>query len=294
MQIVYHLGAHCTDDGAILKVLLRNRAMLLTQGTAVPEPDRYADLLRACAALLAGRPAEPGQDERLLDSLLPDEAEDSAHRLVLSFDGFLAFPRDAVAEGRLYPAAATRARALADVFPAEDIALCLAIRNPATWLPALSARRVQKGQPPVPDGLDPLPLRWSDLVARLRAAVPRAEVTVWCDEDTPLMWHRVLRAIAGHAEATELAQALALPASLMPDAGVQEMVGWFGTHRPVTDAGREAAVAGFLERFALPDKLESAADLPGWTAETVARLSAAYDEDCDRIAAMEGVRVLRP
>ena len=294
MQIVYHLGAHCTDEGAILRVLLRNRPALLEQGTAVPDPDRYPALLRAAAAAFAGRKAEPGHADSLMDALLPDAAEDGAERLVLSFEGFLAFPRDAVTATQVYPAAAARARGLASLFSQDAVEFHLAIRNPATWLPALSARRRAKGQDPLPDGFDASALRWSELVGRLRAACPGAALTVWCDEDSPVMWHRILRAIAGHSEATELAGALALPASLMGDDGAGRLSAWLAEVSPTTDTARTEGIRSLLDKFARPDRLESVIDLPGWTADTVSRLTDAYDTDCARIAAMEGVRFLTP
>jgi hypothetical protein len=293
MQIVYHLGAHCTDDGALLRVLLRNRAVLSPQGIAVPSPDRYPDLLRAAAAAFAGRPTESGADEALLDALLPEADDDAAARIVLSFEGFLAFPRDAVAEGRLYPAAAKRVQGLAGLFPGSQVEFHLAIRNPATWVPALSARRKAKGQDGLPDGFDASALRWSDLVQRIRTALPDAPLTVWCDEDTPVIWHSVLRGLAGQDERTELAHALALAASLMTDEGAKRMAGWFASAKPATDAERRKAIRAFLDKFALPEKLEVEVDFPGWTADTVAALSLAYDEDCSRIAAIEGVRFVQ-
>ncbi|MDP2086864.1 MAG: hypothetical protein Q8K20_16840 [Gemmobacter sp.] len=294
MRIVYHLGAHCTDEGGILRVLLRNRPALLEQGIAVPDPDRYPDLLRAAAAAFAGRKVEPGHAERLMDALLPDAADDAADRLVLSFEGFLAFPRDAVTATQLYPAAAARARGLESLFDSHSVEFHLAIRNPATWLPALSARRRAKGQDPVPDGFDASALRWSELVGRLRAACPAAHLTVWCDEDSPVMWHRILRAVAGHAEATELSGALALPASLMSTEGARSLAAWVAAARPATDDARAEGLRSLLDQYAQADKLDTVIDLQGWTAETVTRLSEAYDADCARIAAMEGVRFLTP
>lgn len=294
MQIAYHLGAHCTDEGAVLRVLLRNRAVLQAQGVAVPEPDRYPALLRAAASAFAGRPVEPTTTEDLLDALLTDEAEDDADRMVLSFEGFLAFPRDAVTATQIYPAAETRVRGLAALFPAEQVEFHLAIRNPATFLPALSARRRAKGQDPLPDGFDASGLRWSELVARIRAACPGAALTVWCDEDTPLIWHSVLRAIGGHSEATELAHAIDLPASLMPEVGARRMAAWIAQARPVTDAARRKGIAEFLGRFAVPDRLEVEVDLPGWTEATVADLTATYEADCEAIRALPGLRFLTP
>lgn len=290
MRIVYHLGAHCTDEGNLLRVLLRNRAGLAALGTAVPEPDRYPDLLRAAAAAFAGKPPGAEAAAALRAALAPE----GTGRMVLSFESFLAFPRDAVTPAAFYPGAAARAQGLAALFPGAEVEFHLAIRNPATWLPALSAKRRAKGQDPLPDGFDARALRWSDLVARLADAVPEAIVTVWCDEDSPLIWHRILRALGDQPEAMDLDGALAFPSGLMAAEGAQALAAWFAQARPATDAARRDGIAAHLERHALPERMESAIDLPGWTAETVASLSAAYDADLDRIAALEGVRLLLP
>ena len=36
MRIVYHLGAHCTDEDRLVRCLLKNRAVLAEAGIAVP------------------------------------------------------------------------------------------------------------------------------------------------------------------------------------------------------------------------------------------------------------------
>ena len=46
MRIVYHLGAHCTDEDRLVRCLLKNRATLAEQGIVVPAPTRYRKLLR--------------------------------------------------------------------------------------------------------------------------------------------------------------------------------------------------------------------------------------------------------
>lgn len=290
MRIVYHLGAHCTDEGNLLRVLLRNRAALAARGIKVPEPDRYPDLLRAAAAAFAGHTPGPEDAARLRAAMAPE----GTSRLVLSFESFLAFPRDAVTAEALYPGAAARAQGLAALFPGAGVEFHLAIRNPATWLPALSTKRRAKGQDPLPDGFDARALRWSDLVARLAAAVPGAPVTVWCDEDSPLIWHRILRSVGGYPEAMDPDGALALPSGLMAADGARALAEWFARERPATDAARRDGIARMLEQHALPERMESVIDLPGWTSETVAALSAAYDADLNRIAALDGVRLLLP
>ena len=41
MRIVYHLGAHCTDDERLMRCLLKNRDVLSAQGIVVPGPSKY-------------------------------------------------------------------------------------------------------------------------------------------------------------------------------------------------------------------------------------------------------------
>ena len=64
MRIVYHLGAHCTDDERLLRCLLKNRGALAEQGIVVPSPTRYRTLLRDTAVHLQGRHGHAGNRRR--------------------------------------------------------------------------------------------------------------------------------------------------------------------------------------------------------------------------------------
>ena len=46
MRIVFHLGAHCTDDERLIRCLLKNRGLLAAQGIIVPGPAHYRSLIR--------------------------------------------------------------------------------------------------------------------------------------------------------------------------------------------------------------------------------------------------------
>lgn len=72
MQIMFHLGAHFTDEDRLLKCLLANRDLLATEGVAVPDPKSYRGLLRDYAVKLKGKPATPAQQEEILDQILGD------------------------------------------------------------------------------------------------------------------------------------------------------------------------------------------------------------------------------
>jgi hypothetical protein len=57
---------------------------------------------------------------------------------------------------------------------------------------------------------------------------------------------------------------------------------------------RRRIVSAFLDKFALPEKINVDVELPGWTEATVERLTKTYEEDVSRIAQMRGVRFLAP
>lgn len=295
MEISFHLGVHATDEGALQTVLRQNEALLAGQAIAVPGSDSYHGLLRLSARGFAGQ-AAPDRAERsaLLAALtLRGPGQPVAEKLVLSFESYLGFAQDAVAPPDFYPAAITRARVLGQIFAGHQLHLALALRNPATLLPVLSQRRAARDLPPLAVAPGAVPA-WSGLVQALQSALPKARLTIWCDEDAPVIWHAILRAIAGCEEATELAGALAWPASWMtasPDAA-QRLQAWFETRHPADDKSRAGALHDWLTREAGPHPVE--AGLPGWSAADIAAVSASYDEDCAVIARMPGVNFLLP
>ena len=290
MRIVYHLGAHCTDDEKILRCLLKNRGALAEQGIVVPGPARYRTLLRDTMAALKGEAATQDTQALVLEQIMD---EDRAERLILSYDNFLAYPQW-VLRGPIYPNAGERVRALTRIFPDIDAEFHLAIRNPATFLPALFQKQKDKNFEAFLDDSDPQEIRWSDVVARISMANPDVPLTVWCDEDTPLLWPEVLRAISGHSAAMELDGADDFLATLMPADGMARLKKYLSDRPPVNDEQRRRVVSAFLGKFALSDQIEMELDLPGWTEDYVAKMTQSYEADVARIAAMPGVTVLAP
>ena len=290
MRIVYHLGAHCTDEDRLLRCLLKNRAMLADHGVVVPGPARYRKLLRDTAVQLKGQRASVETQALVLEQIMD---EDQADRLILSWDSFLSFPQWVV-RGGLYPMAGERIRAFAQIFPEIEAEFFLAIRNPATFLPALFDKQKVKSYDDFLDGVDPMFLRWSDVVAQIRSENPDVELTIWCDEDTPLVWPEVLGAVTSLHDATVLADEDELLASIMAPEGLTRMRDYLTRNPPATPAQRKRIVAAFLDKFVLTDKIEIEVALPGWSAGLIDEITAAYDADVARIARMDGIRLITP
>jgi hypothetical protein len=288
MPIVYHLGAHCTDEDRLVRCLLKNRAVLAEQGIIVPSPTRYRKLMRNAAVGLRGESASAETQALILDQIM-EEAE--AERLILSWDSFLSFPAW-VMQGSLYDFAGQRINAFTSIFPDIEAEFHLGIRNPATFLPALREKVSSKGHEDILASSDPMAVQWSAVVEQILELNPGVSLTVWCDEETPLIWPEVLQAVSGHAPGTELVDDDEILSMIMADIGMARMKAYCAEHPPQSVLQRRRIVTAFLERFARPERVEVEIDIPGWNADYVAELTRRYLEDVERIRIMDGVTFL--
>ncbi|MCC0078692.1 MAG: hypothetical protein H6899_01790 [Rhodobacter sp.] len=291
MEIAFHLGAHVTDRDHLVRCLMRNRPALLAQGIAIPGPGQYRQQLRKLAFALRDQETNADTQDEILDSMIE---EDEVRRVVFSSEAFLSLPKWVVSANRLYHAAEDRIGMLRHLFPEARVELFLAIRNPATFLPALCADKTSGGVEQVLKDTDPLALRWSQTLARITEAHPDLPLTVWCDEDTPLLWPEVLRAVSGHAPDSVMDGWLAWYWDLVTPTGHAAMRRWFDNNPPSDDIARRKMLAALLARFVKPEVVETEDLLPGWTEDTLEALTAVYEEDLDLIASIPGVRLLEP
>lgn len=288
MRIVYHLGAHCTDEERLVRCLLKNRVVLAEQGISVPSPNRYRKLIRDTAFQLAGKSATAENQALILDRIIEDA---KAKRLILSWDSFINFSQWAVRQ-TLYPEAGDRVHALAKMFSDVEPEFHLAIRNPATFLPELRRKTAANGQRDIQQAVDPTRLRWSDMVQDIVAKTPGLSLTIWCDEETPLIWPEVLQAVSGHSPETTLVDTDEVLAMIMSDIGLARMRSYCEEHPPQSVEQRRKVVTAFLERFARPERVEMDIDLPGWDQAMIDDLTQRYLEDVAIIRQIPGVQLI--
>lgn len=291
MQIVYHIGANCTDQDRLLKSILKNAETFADQGVKVPGPGKYRRLIRETIQALGD--SEPNADTReiLLDSILDDE---QCNRVVMSHAQFMCVHRRVFEGGIFYALAEDKLQGLAKLFPGDEIEIFLGLRDPATFIPAVFGDNPMESFGKFMHGLNPQDLRWSDLVARIRKILPHATLTVWCNEDTPLIWAQLIREMAGVDPLTKITGGFDLLSSIISAEGMKQFVTYLRAHPPQTETQKRRIIAAFMEKFALEDEVEETVDLPGWTEEIVAQLTAEYDEDVYRIERMEGVNFIAP
>ncbi|MFD1913392.1 hypothetical protein [Halodurantibacterium flavum] len=289
MQIIYHLGAHCTESERLCRSLLRDRGPLSKAGTVVAGPARFRHVLREALETLGGAPASAETQAFLLENVMD---EDSPDRIIFCNENFLGQPNWALAQNQIYARAGEKTSGLRQLFPDAPTAFYLSMRSPATFLQTL----ISKGNAPKQTGaallLDPATLRWSNTVASIREACPDATVTVWCDEDAPVIWETVMRDMAGIDDSLELAGAFDLVETLINKRGMRSLRQAIAPG--MAPADRHRIIAAHLEKFGQADALDMEIDMPDWTQDYIDQLDAIYDADVEAMARMPGVRVLRP
>ncbi len=291
MEIVYHVGVHCTDEGQIFQCLNRNRRLLAQEGIVIAHPGKFRTLIRETLNFLKGAPAGPEIQEGILDAVL---TEDDPTRIVFSNDAFLAgWPR-ILDHGRLYPEAGEKCLRLRYLFPDSPTTICIGIRNPATFLPACFARQPEDDFAAFISRFDPLDLRWSEVIGRIRLALPEdVVIKVWSNEDTPFIWPELMREISGHAPETRLSALDDFLASIMMPEGLERMQAYLETHPPANEAQRRRVLDAFLDKFEIEDETLDV-EAPGWDAEYLNALTDIYEEDLFEIERIQGVRFISP
>jgi hypothetical protein len=291
MQIIIHTGAHFTDEDRLMKCLLRNKDDFAKRGVAVPGPGKYRQLLRSTLGAMRSAAPDPDAREVLLDAILDDE---DADRMILSNAHMFGVANAAVRDGQLYPAAAERLANLRRLFPNDELELFMAIRNPATFLPLVQEKSPERTMVEIMGGKDPRELAWSDMIEAMRHAAPDVPITVWCNEDTPLIWAQIIRDLAGLEHGEKIIGGFDLLKTIMQPAGMQRFRAYLKEKPNMTEMQKRRVIAAFLDKFALEEELEEELDLPGWTDQLIEELTEAYDEDVFEIERIPGVTVIAP
>lgn len=291
MQVVFHMGAPCTDDDRLIRSLLKNREALAKQGIAVPTPALYRDVLKDTLRALDGAPAPVELQQNILDAArIPDGTE----RIVFSDPRMVSINRLVVIGAQIWPMIDRVSRSLRNLFPTARVEFMLGMRDPTTLIPALFKTSRFRQFEEFTEEMQPHALTWSEMLARMRAAVPECPVSVWCNEDTPLIWGEIMRELAGCDALAPLDGVDDLIEDLMDPAGFRRMQKYLVEQPPENEMLRRRIVAAFLDKYALDDALEEDLDTPGWSPEMLDDMTATYEEDMDAVARIPGVTLITP
>jgi len=220
--------------------------------------------------------------------------EEDAVRLIVAQPHFFAAPRGSLGNGQLYHKAAERMATTAALFPHDEIEMFMAVRNPATFLPELATQIPPEGLDNFFSTTDPTDLRWSDTFKAIRAAAPNIAITVWCNEDTPLIWAQIIREMAGLEHGAKIIGGFDLLSEIMSPEGMTRFRAYLKSHPVMTEMQKRRVIAAFLDKFAIADEIEEEIDMVGWDDDLIDELTEAYDEDILEIARIPGVTLIAP
>lgn len=272
-----------------MKCLLRNKGDFARRGVAVPGPSQYRRLMRDTLNALRGYHPSPEARDILMDEILDGEEPE---RLILSNANFFGAPRACVRNGVLYPAAGERLQKFAQLFPNDKIEMFMALRNPATFLPAVFDRSPKEEMGDFLGNVDPRKILWSTSLAHLRQAAPSVQFTVWCNEDAPLIWAQIIREMANLPSGEKITGGFDLLSGIMSREGMLRFRAYLKSHPVMTEQQKRRVIAAFLDKFALEEEIEEELDLPGWTETLVDEMTEVYDADMYNLQNMPGVRMI--
>ncbi|EEX10086.1 conserved hypothetical protein [Ruegeria lacuscaerulensis ITI-1157] len=289
MQVAIHSGAAFTDEGGLLKSLQENGQTLRDHGVALYGPRRYRQAIRApLQALEAG--ATPAASIESLRKAFPDGP--GLHRTILSSPDFLGEISSAIRDGQFYPSAGQRIAFLDQAFSGHQLELFLGLRNPGSFIPKVLAALPEEERQEILKTTDLSCLSWLSVIEDIRDLAPQVSITVWANEDTPLIWGDIIRNLSALPEETPLKAEFDLLSSLVSPAGQREIRAIAEQDPPRDPATLKDRLAAVFEAHAVHEEIEEELDLPGWSDDIIDAFTVLYSQDLARLRSMPDVRVL--
>lgn len=291
-RVHLHIGLHFAGTTRIVEGLRQNSQGFAERDIRTPPARLYRRAMTELLERLDGLPPIEAEEIALLDEIL----QGNAAKTVIMADANWASPlAEALHADRLYPDIGTRVAPIAELFESSDLRLSLALRNPAVFAQNLQDSGKARGATSsFLRSVQPENLRWHDTVEALRNALPNVPLTLWCEEDTPLIWPRVMRQIAGLPNDAKLRGGFAALRDLIQPEGLKRLQVFLTKHPPETDAQYERTVLAFLDKYGKEDALDEPCDLPGWDAGVIDMVTQHYEEDIAKLSARDDITFLLP
>ena len=300
MDIALHLGANLTDDSQLRTCLIANEVLLARQDILVQRPRKFLDPCLTAAHEIAEMAPDLKEAREALGTahrktvLDAAEVDANTRRLILSSPALLAKLSQSFDGARLYPQAGARMAALRDVFAGHRISLYLAVRNPASFVPALLTAVKASVRDEILGNMSKAPLNWFDVIQDIRKSWPEASLTLWADEDTPFIWDRAVRAVAGCNPESELKGLQSWYDTILVPGAADKLDAFIRSAPPLNTTLRHRTISAFLDKYCDFDKLDVDVSITGWNERHVEMLSHVYEEDLGRFAALDDVTFLQP
>lgn len=289
ITLAFHIGAPNTDNGQLTWSLRKDAQPLLERGVLIRRPGTY---LTAVTKLIHKQDREPVTDqerEALLASIIKDQ---DVSRLILSNSAFLGMPGWMLSGGRLFRNAGKNTASLRHAFPGNPCEFFLGLRDPATLIGPVFRSQSGRTWEQFAGRTDFLNLRWSDVVADILEHNPGCRLTVWCNEETPVIWPAILGDVTGLGGSFRFSGALDITRGIISEQGYERLEAYLASRPGLSQEQRERVHELFLSYFHSEEAVEEEIDLPGWSQPLVDAMGETYMADTELIRRMPGVTFL--
>ncbi|WP_417248402.1 hypothetical protein [Celeribacter sp.] len=292
MRVNLHVGMHFSRTSRLVRAVRLNEKNFSRYGVKAPPVKGYRTLIKEELARLDGLP--PTRDEaRALVHSICEESEPRS--LVLIEEEWSGAINDAFKDEMLYASIGTNVRQVVELFQTEDVHLSLALVNPATYIAGvLGVERVVGQAKWFVRNVDPEKISWRATIVRLLAEVPDVPITLWAEEDAPLVWARAVRRIADLPDDTPIrATYLALREVLTPE-GFDRLRTYLAKFPPKTPAARERVIIAFLNKYDAAPVYGPEGGIEGWDAAALDTITERYEADIAALATHPRITVIQP
>ncbi|KPN63877.1 hypothetical protein SAMN04488527_1204 [Aliiroseovarius crassostreae] len=287
--IAIYIGSPFTNGEQIAWSLRKDPQLFDDEGLLIRRPGTYQKQVKTARNdLLKGELSEE-QRSLFLQQVIGDH---QASRIVLSDHSYIGEAAWMLNQGCFFPNAARNTQALRSLFREYELEFFLSIQNPATLIPAAFRSQKKRTLEEFLSGSDLITLRWSTVLIDILDANPETPLTVWCNEETPVIWPNILRAVADLPKEFCFGGELDIIQGALEDAAMTRLQQYLGDRPWLNESQRRGIYRVFLNRFYSEDVVEEEIDIPGWDQELVDEMTDIYMDDLKLINRMREVRFL--
>lgn len=276
VTVAVHIGAPLTDSEKLTWSLRKDAKALLEKGIMIRRPVTYHKDVRRLLDKQAMTQVEDEERDVLLFNNVKDH---QVSRLFLTYPNFLGAPGWMLNGGRMYQNVGRNTQEARELFRQNRCEFFLGIRNPATFIPSVFASQQAKSWDEFSAGTDLLSQRWSQVVKDILAENPDVPITVWCNEDMPLIWPKILGKVTGLGTSFRFTGEHDILSEVMSEHGVKRLEKYLEERPELTEAQRIQVQSLFLKYFHSEDATEEEIDIPGWSQAFIDDMTDVYLDD---------------
>ena len=289
MQLVIHAGAAFTDEGRMSQSLQANWRVLSENGATSPRPRKFRrEIEPVLQSLWTDSPTSELHAQ--VRKLIPTEPDIT--RMILTSEDFFGDKLMAIHEGQFYPFAGQWLAYVDRILQDTQIELFFALLNPGIFIPKVLLSLTESQRRHIIVNTDLSCLSWLSVIEDIRDLAPNVKMTLWSNEDTPLIWGDILRAMGNLQEDVPLSDEYGLLTSLINSEGQREALTLARQKPPLSRKALRVELTRIFKDCAEPEKVEEEIDLPGWSDDVLNAFSELYEQDLSQIKAMPDVRFL--